>query len=74
MTMILEFFELVGAILTGLLGLLTQSLEGIVLVFYASPNGTDPAEFTFLGILLLFGLGMLFLTFGWRVVQGFIRK
>lgn len=64
-----DFFALVGQILTGLLGLLTSATSGIVEVFYDSVDG-----FTIYGIFLLFGLGMMFLTFAWNVIQGFIRK
>lgn len=67
--MLTDFFSVVGQILTGLLGLLVSATSGIVEIFYDSTDG-----FTIYGIFLLFGLGMMFLAFAWRVIQGFIRK
>lgn len=68
LTIVSDFFTTVGEILTGLLELLVDATSGVVEIFY----GTD--GFTIYGIFLLFGLGMFFLFFAWKVIQGFIRR
>lgn len=67
-----DLFTTVGEILNGLLELLIQATSGIVPIFYDS--GAEGGGFTIYGVFLLFGLGIFFLMFAWRVIQGFIPR
>lgn len=69
MGILTDLFQALGEILTGLLGLLVDATSGIVEIFYDSETG-----FTIYGVFLLIGLGMFFVMFAWRVIQGFIRR
>lgn len=69
MAILTDLFAALTSILTGLLGLLVDATSGIIPIFYDS---TD--KFTIYGVFLLIGLGMFFVMFAWRVIQGFIRR
>lgn len=69
MAIITQLFTALGDIVTGLLDLLVDSTSGVIAIFYDATNG-----FTIYGVFLLIGLGMFFVMFAWRVIQGFIRK
>lgn len=69
MAIITDVFTALAAIVTGLLNLLVSATSGVVAIFWSSTAG-----FTIYGVFLLIGLGMFFVMFAWRVIQGFIRK
>lgn len=69
MAIITDVFEALAGIVTGLLDLLVDTTSGVVAIFWDATNG-----FTIYGVFLLIGLGMFFVMFAWRVIQGFIRK
>lgn len=67
--MLAELFSTLQDIITGLLNALVSSTSGIIPIFYDGEEG-----FTIYGSLLLIGLGLFFVMFAWRVIQGFIRR
>ncbi|MEM0173884.1 MAG: hypothetical protein QXI16_05195 [Sulfolobaceae archaeon] len=68
MGIITSIIAAVGAWLTGILGFVTDAIEGIVAVFY---DGTD---ITVVGALLMFGLAFGLVMFAFNFIRGFIRK
>ncbi len=65
-----DFIEVVGDWLAGILGIILIAVEGVADLFWNSTAG----EFTLVGMLMLFGLGMSFLTFGISFLLGFLKK
>lgn len=72
MAIVTDLFQVLGEILTGLLGMIVNATSGIIPIFYDASSTTG--KFTIYGVFLLIGLGLFFVMFAWRVIQGFIRK
>lgn len=64
-----EFIAIVGSWITGAIGWLGDAFTGITALFYVSGSG-----FTFLGVLMLFGLAIGLVKFGIAFVRGLIQK
>lgn len=68
--MIAEFIEVVGEWITGMLTWLGSIFTGVTGLFW----DTTDSEFTFLGLLLLFGLAVGLIYFGINFVTRLIKK
>lgn len=69
--MVQEFITLVGEWITGMISWLGSIFTGITELFYTS--GAE-GGFTFLGILMLFGLAVGLVYFGINFVVNLIKK
>lgn len=72
--MVQDFIELVGEWLEGMLGWLGDIFTGVTALFYTPAVGENPGGFTFLGILMLFGIAVGLIYFGINFVRGLIQK
>lgn len=68
MSIITELFEIVSAVITSLVGALTSAVNGITGLFY------DEGGFTFVGTLLLIGLGFTLVFWAFRFIRNLIRR
>lgn len=69
MAVITELFEIVSAVITSLVNALTSAVNGITGLFYDAENG-----FTFVGTMLLIGLGFTLVFWAFRFIRGLIRR
>lgn len=68
MTLVSELFEIVGSVITSLINALVQAVSGITTIFY------DEGSFTFVGTLLLIGLGFTLVFWAFRFIRNLIRR
>jgi hypothetical protein len=68
-----NILEELGAIAGGVTEFIANIFNGLVKVFYASPNGTDPAELTFLGYLLLVVVVLAFAKYALGIIMRIIK-
>lgn len=71
--MIQAFIEAVGLWITGMVSWLGSIFTGITQLFFVSSE-TGNGEFTFLGLLMLFGLAVGLVYFGIQFVVKLIKK
>jgi len=67
---ITQFLDALGAWLSGFWGLVSDTMDGALSLFY---NATD-SELTILGVLLLFGIAVGLVYLGLNFVMRLIRK
>lgn len=70
--MVQDFIEVVGQWITGMLSWLTSIFTGITKLFYDS--SAEGGGFTFLGMLMLFGLAVGLIYFGINFIRRLIQK
>lgn len=69
MTLVSELFEIVGSVITSLINALVNAVSGITSIFYEPETG-----FTFVGTLLLIGLGFTLVFWAFRFIRNLIRR
>lgn len=69
MSIITQIFEVVSSVVTGFLTAITSALNGVVAIFWDATNGL-----TFIGTLMLLGLGIGLVYFAITFVTRLIRK
>lgn len=67
--MVTELWTIISEVLTGFITALVSAFNGITEIFYDATEG-----FTFLGQLLLIGLGMGIVYFAFRFIRNLIRR
>lgn len=72
--MVTQFIEVTTSWLTGVIGMIIASFSGIVPLFWTEGVGEAPGSFTFVGTLLLFGLGMSIAMLGLTFIRGLIAR
>lgn len=70
--MVQDFISVVGEWITGMISWLTSIFTGITGLFYET--GPEGGGFTFLGMLMLFGLAVGLIYFGINFVRKLIEK
>lgn len=68
MSIITDLFEIVSAVITSLVGALTSAVNGITDLFY------DEGGFTFVGTMLLIGLGFTLVFWAFRFIRSLVRR
>lgn len=69
MSVITELFEIVSSVITSLVSALTSAVTGITTLFYNEETG-----FTFVGTMLLIGLGFTLVFWAFRFIRSLIRR
>lgn len=69
MTIVSELFEIVGSVINSLVNALIEAVSGITPMFYEPETG-----FTFVGVLLLIGLGFTLVFWAFRFIRNLIRQ
>lgn len=69
MTVITELFEIVSSVISSLVDALISAVNGITALFYEPETG-----FTFVGTMLLIGLGFTLVFWAFRFIRGLIRR
>jgi len=72
--MISAFITAVGQWITGVVGFVVSAFSGIVDVFWVSPDGVAPEEFTIYGLLMLFGLAVGFVGLAIGFIYRLLQK
>jgi hypothetical protein len=68
-----DILDKLGEIAGGVTEFIANIFNGLVKVFYASPDGTAPAELTFLGYLLLIVVVMAFAKYALGIIMRIIK-
>jgi len=68
MSIITELFEIVSAVISSLVDALISAVNGITGLFYTESG------FTFVGVMLLIGLGFTLVFWAFRFIRGLIRR
>lgn len=68
-SVITEMFQIVQEVIGELIDALINTIDGVTSLFY-TPNG----GFTFVGTLLLIGLGFTLVFWAFRFIRGLIRR
>lgn len=69
MNVVTDLFEIVSSVITSLVGALTSAVSGITELFYDAETG-----FTFVGTLLLIGLGFTLVFWAFRFIRNLVRR
>lgn len=69
MNIITEIFEVVSSVITGFMTAITSALNGVVAIFWDATNGL-----TFIGTLMLLGLGIGLVYFAISFITRLIRQ
>jgi hypothetical protein len=70
MSIVTEIVDVIGALITGMLGWITDAFEGVLGIFYDG----ETSKLTVLGVLLLFGLAFSLVMFAFRFIRGLIAN
>lgn len=68
MSIVTQLWEVVSSVVSGMISALVSALSSLTVVFYETETG-----FTFIGVLLLMGIGVGLVYFVFRFVQNLVR-
>lgn len=71
MTIVSELWAVVAAVVEGMIGALVSALSSLTEVFYKT--GETDAGFTFVGVLLLMGIGVGLVYFVFNFVRNLVK-
>lgn len=73
-SMVSEIFNVMTEALEGFFGVLSGGITNVVNLFYTKPVGEAPGGFTFLGTILLIGLGIGLVWTLIKWISGLVRN
>lgn len=71
--MISAIFNEISAIITSFVDLIVSLFTNVVTIFYTPASGSDPAQLTVVGSLMLIGLATGLVLWGFHYVRSLIR-
>ena len=75
MDIVSVIFEVISSAITNFVGCLNDALGAMTELFYVAPSGTETTgHMTFLGVLLLIGVGVAIVYFCFRLIKGLVRR
>lgn len=74
MPSISEIFAEITSAITSFVGSLGQAMQSVTALFYTPGTGSDPGQFTFLGVLILIGVGAGLVYLCYRVIKGLLHR
>lgn len=74
MPSISEIFAEITSAVTSFTQTLSGAFNGITSLFYTAGQGSDPGQFTFLGVLVLIGCGVGLVYLVYRIIKGLMHR
>lgn len=74
MPQVSDIFGVINSVITAFGSTLSTAFNAVTALFWTPGSGSDAGSFTFLGILVLIGVGVGLIYLGYRVIKGLMHR